>query len=63
MYLLDLGCVALYTTHDNVVFDIGCDSLCRMYDNVCVRPGADQYELQASVESRHFKEVSLDYCL
>ena len=38
MYLLDLGCVSLYTTHDSVVFDIGCDSLCRMYDNVCVRP-------------------------
>ena len=39
MYLLDLGCVLLYTTHDSVVFDIGCDSLCRMYDNVRVSPG------------------------
>ena len=25
MYVLVLGCVALYTTHDSVVFDIGCD--------------------------------------
>ena len=39
MYVLVLGCVALYTTHDSVVFDIGCDSLCRMYDNVLVGPG------------------------